>query len=237
MSAVLALLHSPLLDAASWGEVAPALLALGHRAVVVHADEADAPPYAETYVKEAAGQLAELSGELVLAAHSGAGYLLPALGAELAVRRRPVAGYLFADAGLPGEPGSTRLSLLARESPELAGLLRVHLEEGGRYPTWTPEELRRQVPDEAARERLVAGVRSRGLDFFTEPLPAWDEWPDAPVGYLRLSGGYDGSAARARALGWPTEHLRGGHFWALNDPGGFAEALVRLRAARVDAAR
>jgi len=230
MSQVFALLHSPLLDAASWGDVAPALAALGHGAAVVAVDEIDAPPYADTYVKQAAEQLADTPGEMVLVAHSGAGYLLPALGCELAVRGRPVDGYVLYEAGLPGEPGSTRLSLLARESPELAGLLRVHLEEGGRYPTWTLDELRQQVPDDTARARLVRGVRGRGLDFFTEPLPTWDEWPDAPVGYLRLSAGYDGCAARARALGWPTEQLRGGHFWALNDPHGFAEALVGVRA-------
>lgn len=226
---VFALLHSPLLDSASWGDVAPALRERGEEAAVVAVEETETAPFAESYVKQAAERLADVPGEMVLVAHSGAGYLLPALGRELSLRRRPVDGYLLCDAGVPGGAGSTRLTLLARDTPELAGLLQVDLENGGRYPTWTSDELRRKVPDDAVRARLVAGVRSRGLDFFTEPLPTWDEWPDAPVGYLRLSSGYEGSSTRAHALGWPASSLRVGHFWPANDPEGCADALLALR--------
>ena len=83
---------------------------------------------------------------------------------------------------------------------------------------------------DATAAALVASLRPRRLDFFTEPLPVAAGWPDAPCGYLRLSAAYDTWLERARALTWPTASLDAGHFHALVDPGGLAGALLALLA-------
>ena len=169
------------------------------------------------------------AGTLVLVGHSGAGPLLGAVGNGLKARRRPVGGYLFCDAGLP-EDGASRLDLLAVEDRAMAAAFRAELERGGRFPTWSEAELEPVVPDPAARAALAGSLRPRGLEFFTEALPAAPGWPDAPCGYLRLSAVYDRWAEEAAAMGWPTARLDAGHFHPLVDPDGVAAALLGLLA-------
>jgi hypothetical protein len=116
------------------------------------------------------------------------------------------------------------------EDAAMAAGFRAELAAGGRFPGWTDRDLEPLVPDPAARAALVASLRPRRLDFFTEPLPVAAGWPDAPCGYLRLSAAYDTWLERARALTWPTASLDAGHFHALVDPGGLAGALLALLA-------
>jgi hypothetical protein len=185
-------------------------------------------------VAQAAGRVLAAAPEpaspLVLAGHSGAGPLLAAVGAALRAGGRPAGGHLFCDAGLP-RAGASRLDLLAEEDPAMAAEFRAELEAGGRFPTWTDADLEPLVPDPAARAALLASLRPRRLDFFTEPLPEGPPaWPDAPCGYLHLSGAYDTWLRRAEALGWPTARLPAGHFHALVDPDGLAGAMLALLA-------
>ncbi|MCC6189186.1 MAG: alpha/beta hydrolase, partial [Anaerolineales bacterium] len=96
-----ALIHSPLASPLTWQPAAAALRRHGHAAYVP--DLRDAPgggPYWEQHARSAAEQLAGPAAEapLVLAAHSGAGALLPAIRRALG---QAVAGYVFVDAGLP----------------------------------------------------------------------------------------------------------------------------------------
>ena len=81
---------------------------------------------------------------------------------------------------------------------------------------------------------LVAGLRRRGGDFFTETLPVAPDWPDALCGFLRLSPGYDSAARVARLRGWPCvlgpDDRPGGHFAALVDPDAVADDLETLLA-------
>ena len=226
----LILLHSPLVGVESWGALPDALRRVGVRAVAVAVDTDDRAPFAERYVRGAvAGMLGgrPLADPLVLVGHSGAGPLLGAVGAGLRVAGRPAGGYLFCDAGLP-EAGATRLELLAAEDAEMAAAFRAELERGGRFPTWSGADLEPVVPDPVARAVLVGSLRPRGLEFFTEPLPAAAGWPDAPCGYLRLSVVYDRWAEEAAARGWPAAGLDAGHFHPLVDPDGVAAALVSL---------
>jgi hypothetical protein len=233
----LVLLHSPLVGVESWGTLPAALRRGGAAVQAAPVDGDDRPPYAGRYVAQAAARVLEAApapgGPLVLAGHSGAGPLLPAVGAALRAAGRPAGGYLFCDAGLPVEQGPpvTRLDLLAREDPAMAAGFRAELEAGGRFPGWSDRDLAPLVPDAAARAALLGCLRPRGLDFFTEPLPGQPPgWPDAPCGYLHLSAAYDHWLERAEALGWPVARLRAGHFHALVDPDGLAAAMLALLA-------
>jgi hypothetical protein len=228
----LVLLHSPLVGVESWGTLPDTLRRGGVGSVAVAVDADDRAPFGERYVRDAvAGVLGvgSLPDPLVLVGHSGAGPLLGAVGSGLRDEGRPVGGYLFCDAGLP-QAGASRLDLLAVEDREMAAAFRAELERGGRFPTWSDAELEPLVPDPAARAALVGSLRPRGLEFFTEPLPAAAGWPDAPCGYLRLSAAYDTWAAAAAAQGWPTASLDAGHFQPLVDPDGVAAALLGLLA-------
>ena len=231
------LLHSPLVGVESWGAVPEALRRGGAAVLAAPVDDDDRPPYAGRYVAQAAARVLEAAPEpaspLVLAGHSGAGPLLPAVGAALRAGGRPAGGYLFCDAVLPVDRGrqATRLDLLAEEDPAMAAGFRAELEAGGHFPGWTDRDLAPLVPDPAARAALLASLRPRALDFFTEPLPGdQPSWPDAPCGYLHLSAAYDAWLDRAEALGWPTASLRAGHFHALVDPDGLAAAMLALLA-------
>jgi hypothetical protein len=226
----LVLLHSPLVGVESWGSLAEVLGRGGVAAEAASVDTDERAPFAEGYVRGAVAGVVgggPLVEPLVLVGHSGAGPLLGAVGEGLRAVGRPAGGYLFCDAGLP-EAGATRLDLLAVEDPEMAAVFRAELERGGRFPTWSDTDLEPVVPDPAARAALAGSLRPRGLEFFTEPLPATAGWPDAPCGYLRLSAVYDRWAEAAAARGWPTARLDGGHFHPLVDPGGVAAALLGL---------
>jgi hypothetical protein len=110
------LLHSPLVGVEGWGALPEALRRSGVTVLAVRVDGDDRPPYAGRYVAQAAARVLEVLPEpaapLVLAGHSGAGPLLPAVGAALRAGGRPAGGYLFCDAGLP-LPAASRLDLPA----------------------------------------------------------------------------------------------------------------------------
>jgi len=228
----LVLAHSPLTGPAAWGRLPEVLRERGHDVTVVSVTDDTDAPYAGRYVARAALQVAELapSGPVHLVGHSGAGYLLPQIGAARRAARRPVAGYVFLDAGVPHGRNATRSSLLRAEDPEFADGLETLLAAGGSYPTWTEEDLRELVPDDVVRAALVASLRPRRADFFTEPLPFPGDWPDAPCGVVALSPAYARVVRVARARGWPVveRELPGGHFAACTDPAGVADALQAL---------
>jgi hypothetical protein len=63
---------------------------------------------------------------------------------------------------------------------------------------------------------------------YTEPIPVFESWPDAPVGYLQLSPAYSTYTDEARASGWPTRVADAGHFYLLVDPEGVADLMLEL---------
>ncbi len=234
MTATLVLAHSPLTGPEAWGPLPAELGRRGHGVTVLEVRDDDAPPYANRYVARAALQVRDACGDagVVLVGHSGAGYLLPLLGAARRAARAPVAGYVFLDAGLPPSRPTSRLDLLRAEATDLADVLGPHLAAGGTFPDWTDDDLRGQLPDRTARAALVAGLRRRGADFFAEPVPVAPDWPDAPCGFLRLSPGYDAAARLAGHRGWPRvlgpDDRPGGHFAMLVDPVAVADDLETL---------
>jgi hypothetical protein len=229
----LVLVHGPLTGAAVWGELPAVLRSRGYPVVVPEITGDDQSPYAARYVAAAALQIAraDLVEPLVLVAHSGAGPLLAQVAATQRAAHRAVGGYLFVDAGLPRGGAVSRLALMEAEDAEFARELHERLHAGGEFPTWTEGELAEEVPDPGVRAELVASLRPRGHDFFTEPLPFPGDWPDAPCGYLRTSAAYDVVARVAAHRSWPVVTLDLGHFAALRAPGAVADALTDLLAA------
>lgn len=204
------LLHSPLTTASAWGALAESLD--GYDVVVPSITDDDRPPYAGRYVARAALEIAAAAPRppLVLVGHGDAGPLLPPIGTAQRAAHRLVGGYVFVDAWLPAPAGTTRLDQVEALAPGLRELL----DAGGVYPDEEP-------PTEVA-------VRPRGRDFFTEELPMPQDWPDAPCGYLRTSSAYDDQARQARLRGWTVAESEAGHFAAVEDSRGTADALAGL---------
>jgi hypothetical protein len=225
---IVVLVPSPLLGPFSWSAVANELRLHGTQAIVpILSDDNDSSdPYWHQHAESVKRALAPVSREraLTLVGHSGAGPLLPAV---RQLTGRPAAAYLFVDAGIPrdGEPR------MGSADSDFARYLRPLLENGGTWPEWSADDLREVLPSEEVRRRLIAELRPRPLRFWTEPIPVFAAWPDAPCGYLLFSEVYEREARRAREAGWPVRTLRGGHFHQLVEPSAVAEELLALAGA------
>ena len=218
------LLHSPLLGPFAWQGVAVELRRRGHAA--------DAPAwpalsgivegYYEGLTAGLAQTLASCADGLILAAHSGAGALVPALAARLGGR---VAGVIYVDAILP-HPGRSWFETAPAE-------MRERLRAGaqmGELPAWDewwpPGALERLVPEAAQREALVAELEPLPIGYFEETAPA--STLEAPSAYLQLSGAYDDEGKVAGRYGWPLVRLPLHHLAMLTNPEAVATALESL---------
>jgi len=179
----------------------------------------DSPDSKEPFWKQHAESISQALVDVpkdtavILVAHSGAGPLLPVMRESIP---NPVRAYIFVDAGIPRD-GATRLDLMKSEDSDWANQFQKELEDGGRFPTWSSDDLREIIPDEKLREQLVSELRPRALDFFTEPIPVFDGWPDAPCVYILFSPPYKRAEVQARQMGWLTYELEAGHFHMLVD--------------------
>jgi hypothetical protein len=188
----------------------------------------DSPDSKEPFWKQHAESVSEALAQipkdtsLTLVGHSGAGPLLPAIRQVLT---SPIRAYVFADAGIPRH-GSSRLDLMRSEDSEWAYSFQKELERGGRFPTWSFDDLQEVIPDQSLRRQMVRELRPRGLDFFTEPIPIFDGWPDASCIYIQFSAAYDQPAAQARQAGWPTYTFDAGHFHMLVEPAAVTDLIV-----------
>lgn len=225
---MLVLIHSPLVGVSTWQRVAHELEA-EKLAVSVPALRDTAGSDLAYWQQHAIAVQQALRGTstdrpLILVGHSGSGPLLPVIRQQLS---QPVAAYVFADAGIP-RANASRLDLLAAEAPEWFESFHEFLKAGGRFPDWRDEDLLEQIPNEKLRATLVSEIQPRALPFWTEPLPVFAGWPDAPCAYLQFSSAYNVPAAYAREQGWPYRHLPGGHFLPLTDPRSVTQALISL---------
>jgi hypothetical protein len=148
--------------------------------------------------------------------------LLPVIRSSI---RNPIQAYVFVDAGLPRD-NATRLDLMKAEDADWATEFQNYLEGGGRFPNWSREDLREILPDENLRNQLVADLHPRGLDFFSEPIPVFEGWPDAPCIYICFSAPYEKALLRARKAGWTTYELDASHFHMLVDPPAVTELIL-----------
>jgi hypothetical protein len=225
---MLALVHSPVVGPLIWYPLAEELHRRGEETVVSEiADHpSEAPPYWDYHARSVARSLRQVPGsaDLILVGHSGAGPLLPGI---RQAAERPVAGYVFVDAGFPRD-GASRLELLNEEMPEAARELEQILATGERHPRWTDADLEEAIPTPGLRRGVMESVRPRPEDFYTEPIPVFDGWPDAPCGYLLLSESYRPTFERAQREGWVTREIKGGHFHMLADPPAVADALLEI---------
>jgi hypothetical protein len=73
---------------------------------------------------------------------------------------------------------------------------------------------------------MVSEIRPRGVSFFTEPIPVFAGWPDAPCVYIRFSAPYDRSAAQAMASDWLVYDLDAGHFHMLVNPVAVTDMII-----------
>ena len=221
MESLIVLVHSPLVGPFTWSLVAKPLQAGGFDVLVPTLTDSGEtpPPYWQQLAACVRQALVSIPQErpLVLVGHSGAGPLLPIL-AQAA--RRPVTAYLFVDAGLP-HPGKTQLEELPEE-------LRQLLAEGARFPNWSDEDLREELPDGRLRQQVLAQMQPRSLNFFEEVMPDVPGWPGAPGGYILFTQGYRHFLEQAQSAGWPSRTFHAGHFYMLVDPIAVAAALVEL---------
>jgi hypothetical protein len=222
------LVHSPLVGPLTWSRVAQQLRSQKIEARVPElSDGSDgAVPYWKRHAEPVVETLQAIPPDvpIILTAHSGAGPMLPAIRSASGVR---VAAYLFVDAGIPMD-GYSRLDLMALESPDWAQGFRQYLESGGSFPDWTDDQLRDLLPDGELRQRLLAEMRPRKLDFFTEPIPVFDGWPDAPCGYIQLSPAYDFAFRQAQSNGWSVAKIDAGHFHMLVEPRRVVERMLEV---------
>ena len=223
---VYVLIHSPLVGPLTWKLVADELRRRDMEVIVPTL--VDSPnvkePYWEQHAESVSQALARVSREtsVTLVAHSGAGPLLPAVRENLP---NPVHAYLFVDAGIPRNDAA-RLDLMKSEDSDWAKQFQEYLENGGRFPDWSVDDLQEIIPDHSLRAQMVAEIHPRALDFFTEPMPVFEGWPDAPCIYLLFSAPYKRAAAYARESGWPTYELEAGHFHMLVDAKAVTDLIV-----------
>lgn len=214
---VYVLIHSPLVGPLTWIQVADQMRQRGLEVLVPILNEStdSAEPFWKQHAESISQALADIPKDksVTLVAHSGTGPLLPAIRQSIP---NPVNAYVFVDAGIPRD-GATRLDLMRSEDPEWAAGFQQQLERGERFPNWSFDDLQEVLPNESMRTQMVAEIHPRGLDFFTEPIPVFDGWPDAPCVYIKFSAPYQRPAVYARQAGWPTYELEAGHFHMLVD--------------------
>lgn len=226
-----ALIHSPLVGPFTLSRVAEQMRQRGLHVLVPALS--DSPDSKESFWKQHADSVSSafsnISKEVpvVLVAHSGAGPLLSAIRSSIP---NPVRAYVFVDAGIPRNK-ATRLDLMRLEDEAWANEFQKELENGATFPTWSADDLQEIIPDPALRQQMVAELHPRGLDFFTEPIPVFDGWPDAPCIYIQFSSAYDWDANQAREAGWPTYKLQAGHFHMLVDPQKVADLVMEAAGA------
>jgi hypothetical protein len=212
------LIHSPLVGPLTWSRVANEMRQRGLSVLVPSLE--DVPdsnePFWKQHAESVSRAIAHISREtsLTLVAHSGAGPLLSVIRQSIA---NPANAYVFVDAGIPRD-GASRLDLMKWEDPEWAEGFQQELARGERFPAWSFDDLQVVIPDASLRRQMVTELRPRGLDFFTEPIPVFDGWPDARCIYIQFSSAYEKPAAQARQLGWQVHELEAGHFHMLVDP-------------------
>lgn len=223
------LVHSPLVGPFTWALVAQEIERRQTRAIVptLTSGLAKVTPYWKQHAEAVAQTIQTLPPDeaVVLVAHSGAGMLLPVIGQAIG---RPVAGYIFVDAGIP-QDGKSRLDLFSNK--ELAEQFRRSA-INGLLPTWTNSDLAEVIPDDQTRARFVADLKPLPLAVYDEPIPVFEGWPDAPCSFIAFISAdeyaYADSLRHAEQQNWPCVKIEGMHFHMLVDPVAVADALLSV---------
>ncbi len=220
------MIHSPLVGPLTWQLVRREMQQRGLTVIVPELiDHPDSTrPFWQQHAGSIAGSLTLIpqNRDIVWVAHSGAGPLLPILSTMM---EHSIVAYVFVDAGIPRD-GLSRLDLMRLQDQAWADQFHQVLLRGERYPTWDEDELREVIPDDTLRRKMVAEIRPRSLEFFTEPIPVFTGWPDAPCAYIKFSTSYDWDFNQAKQAGWRVRQVDAGHFHMLVDPSAVTDMLV-----------
>jgi pimeloyl-ACP methyl ester carboxylesterase len=222
------LIHSPLAGPLTWESVRREMQQCGLTAIVP--ELRDGPHSTQAYWHQHAGSIARVltriarDREMVLVAHSGAGALLPALRTMMG---HSILAYVFVDAGIPRD-GLSRLDLMRLQDQAWADQFHQALLRGERFPTWDDDDLREVIPDDRLRREMLAEVRPRALEFFSEPIPVFSGWPDAPCAYIKFSTSYEWDFDQAKQAGWRLRQVDAGHFHMLVDPSAVADIIIEV---------
>ncbi|XVQ15937.1 alpha/beta fold hydrolase [Spirillospora sp. CA-255316] len=224
----LVLVHSPLVGALTWQSTAAVLRARGHVTIVSSLAEvmAGSAPYYPRLAETVANDI-DRQGRgrrIVLAGHSGAGALLPAIADATAAT---VAGFVFVDALLP-HPGRSWFDTVPVELREqLRGLAR-----DGLLPPWNewfpPGTLEELLPDPHLRARFCAELPRLPLAYFQEPAPQAPAPVPAGSAYLQLSDAYAIQARQAEQQGWRVTRRTAHHLAMLTEPQQTGAALEEV---------
>jgi alpha/beta hydrolase family protein len=220
------LIHSPLVGPLTWQLVHAEMAQRGIEAIVPtlidHPNSTQ--PYWQQHTDSIARRLARIPQDriLILVAHSGAGPLLPIIRQSTS---HAIGAYIFVDAGIPRD-NTSRLDLMKLEDDQWAGQFHQSLLQGGRFPAWKEADLLEVIPDNALCREMVAEIHPRALAFFTEPIPVFADWPDAPCAYIKFSAPYDWDFAQAKQAGWLVYEMDAGHFHMLVDPLAVTNVIV-----------
>jgi hypothetical protein len=213
-----ALIHSPLVGPLTWRLVQEEMIKRNLEAVTpeLHDSPETGQPFWQQEADSAVQWLSAVPRDrsIVLVAHSGAGALLPAIHHAL---DRDIHAYFFVDAGIPRHNFS-RLDLMRLQNESWAEQFLKSLLRGELFPTWTEEDLKDVIPNQGLRSQMVAELNPRGFDFFNEPIPVSDSWPEAPCAFIKFSEPYDWDFKLARQMGWLVREMNEGHFHMLVDP-------------------
>lgn len=228
----LVLVHSPLVGPYSWRPAGDSLQSAGWRVVIpsLTTTEDGILPYWQRHASEVRAALDDnaIDDSIVLAGHSGAGPLLPAIARGCG---RHLAAYVFVDSDLPAGGKSRLDQFVAKEHVDALRAMSID----GMLPPWNQwfaeEAMAELIPDEASRARFLAELRPTPLAVYEEKLPAVEGWPDAPCAYIQLSGAYDAPAAAARARDWLFDELDSTHLGLVTDADAVARSLARLAVA------
>jgi hypothetical protein len=138
---------------------------------------------------------------------------------------RSIHAYVFVDAGIPRN-NLSRLDLMHLQDPQWAEQFHQSLLQGDRFPTWSEDDLREVIPDDSLRLKMASEIHPRSLDFFSEPIPVFAGWPDAPCAFIKFSSSYTYDFGQAKGAGWKVRELEAGHFHMLVDPVAVTSAII-----------
>jgi pimeloyl-ACP methyl ester carboxylesterase len=218
------LLHGASSDSSYWYRVAPRLHALGHQVVApdlpVSDDAAGLDEYAATAL-DAVGS----AGDLVLVAHSMAGFTAPLVCDQVPVRQLV---FLNAMVPVPGEtPGAWWGNTGAPQARRAADLVAGRTIEGDFDPMVT---FMHDLPEDVLRTVLAHGSTPQSDTPFASPC-RFRRWPDVSIRYLLGRDDRFFPAEFQRRLAWErlgvvAEEMPGGHLCALSQPDELVELLV-----------
>lgn len=211
----LLLIPSPVLGPSCWEPVATLARQQGREVAIADlrpALETDGPLWPEMVrLARAAGR--SLPSPVDVAAHSGAGALLPGVGAAMG---GSVGRLVFVDAVLPPPGGAHRYPDHVRERAlEMAAgndLLPPWLD------WWPAETVRRMIPDVSIEARLREDIPRIPVRWWEEDVPVPIAWAEHEHLYIRLSAAYDQELERARELGWRTLEVDSTHMGIVIEP-------------------